>query len=137
MTPPRPAPGLPGLASPLRGRTGCPPRTGSGDPPVRSQGRRGEKAASPPLGQATPRAAALCSSLWRRSGPAPPPGSHFGRGGPVAITAQQLTRRRSGASGSGCGGGARQGGNSRAQANLARTVLRQCHRNANLRLGPC
>lgn len=45
MTPPRPAPGLPGLASPLRGRTGCPPRPGSRDPPGGRQGRRGAEAA--------------------------------------------------------------------------------------------
>lgn len=62
--------------------------------------------------------------LWRRSGPAPPPGSHFGSGGPVAITAQQLTRRRSGAGSSGGGGGARQGGSNKGPRQISRELSR-------------
>lgn len=104
----------------------------------RSAEKEGDAERRPPLPHGKPAPERrLCSSLRRWSGPAPPPGSHFGSGGPVAITAQQLTRRRSGAGsgGGGGGGGARQGGSSRgrgggAQANLARTFPRRCHRNA-------
>lgn len=112
MTPPRPAPGLPAWPP----RCGDAPGTRLARVPGirRAAGKEGEAQRRPPLLRCEPpsRAEALRSPLRRRSGRAPPPGSHFGSGGPVAITAQQLTRRRSGAGSSGGVRGARQGGSS-------------------------
>lgn len=72
MTPPRPAPGLPGLASPLRGRTGCPPRPGSRDLPGGREGRRGAEAASYARPRA-PRPELRLSAVLSGAGPAPLP----------------------------------------------------------------
>nr|XP_051712888.1 translation initiation factor IF-2 [Oryctolagus cuniculus] len=125
------------VASPLRGRTECPPRTGPRAPPVSRAGRRGGGRPPCPRGEPAP-------ELRRSAVPAgaalaplpPPPGSHFGSGGPVAITAQQLTRRRSGAGSGGGGGGARQGGSSRGPGKPRENCPESAPQECNLRRRP-
>lgn len=102
----------PGLPAPGTHRVPASPRLpGSAGRQARKERRRGGL----PLPRREPPPELRLSAVLSGAGPAPlpRPGSHFGSGGPVAITAQQLTRRRSGAGEVSAETGGRPGGTRR------------------------